>query len=245
MTPSIPPTVHSYTQTAYPSFSRVVPSLFPLVASFSLARLALSSVSFLPSRVQPTVKEKFSPGNSLPAGYRCIDESLRESRGNWMTATRREVSIRWFNQLARDASLSLSPILLPPFSFLLLNGSRCSVWPGQFGSWQVRWDPITRFSRLVNYRVVRLFRENPLEIIYFRNYGLFFESFSSENWNFLRVTSACYFLSSPFTFTFPFFPPISCNFSFLRSSSCFYSVSLSLSFYFLIYPHPPSPFFTT
>lgn len=103
VTPSIPPTVHSYTQTAYPSFSRVVPSLFPLVASPSLARLALSSVSFLPSRVQPTVKEKFSPGNSLPAGYRCIDESLRESRGNWMTATRREVSIRWFNQLARDA----------------------------------------------------------------------------------------------------------------------------------------------
>lgn len=181
MTPSIPPTIHSYTQTAYPSFSRVVPSLFPLVASPSLARLALSSVSFLPSR-QPTVKEKFSPGNSLPAGYRCIDESLRESRGNWMTATRREVSIRWFNQLARDASLSLSPILLPPFLFLLLNGSRCSVWPGQFGSWQVRWDPITRFSRLVNYRVARLFRENPLEIIYFRNYGLFFESFSSENW---------------------------------------------------------------
>lgn len=98
-----------------------------------------------PSRVQPTVKEKFSPGNSLPAGYRCIDESLRESRGNWMTATRREVSIRWFNQLARDASLSLSPILLPPFSFLLLNGSRCSVWPGQFGSWQVRWGSYYTF----------------------------------------------------------------------------------------------------
>lgn len=135
--------------------------------------------------------------------------------------------------------LSSSPPFL--FCFWMAAVAACD----QFGSWQVRWDPITRFSRLVNYRVVRLFRENPLEIIYFRNYGLFFESFSSENWNFLRVTSACYFLSSPFTFTFPFFPPISCNFSFLRSSSCFYSVSLSLSFYFLIYPHPPSPFFTT
>lgn len=70
------------------------------------------------SRARPTVKEKFS----LSPGYRRIDESLRESGGNWMTATRREVSIRWFNQLARDASLSLSPI--PTLSFFFF-----CFWP--------------------------------------------------------------------------------------------------------------------
>ena len=77
----------------------------------------------------PRSKRSFRQSSSLPAGCCCIDESLRESRGNWMTATRREVSIRWFNQLARDASPSLSPIL-PSFLSFFCFWMAASVWLG-------------------------------------------------------------------------------------------------------------------
>ena len=181
----------------------------------------------------PRSKRSFRQSSSLPAGCCCIDESLRESRGNWMTATRREVSIRWFNQLARDASPSLSPILpsfLSFFCFWMAASAVCD-WAHQFDSRQVKWDPITRFSCstffcCVNYRVGQLF-----ERIFLERNDSRFEAMVSTSFRFLSLLF-----------------PISCNiflfFVPLRVcfSSCFYFVSLSLSFYFLIYPHlfPPS-----
>ena len=92
-----------------------------------------------------------------------------------MTATRREVSIRWFNQLALDGSLSLSlshtHTLCPSRSFSLSRRMTEAAWPwpGQFDFQRVAasWNSVTGFceSCRANYRPgswITIVRKTPL-----------------------------------------------------------------------------------